>query len=202
MTGRQSMTMILAVCLTVMLASLATLQGQQNGGDESSRIAVVNVDRVFNNLAERRAVGSEIQAQAEALQQEGRDRRQELEDLQEDFQLLAEGSDEATGVREQLEQKAVEFDVWQQVSQRRLETEQALRVGAIYRKINDTVEQIADREGYDLVLFDEDVPDFSGAQNQQQVAGRIQNRKVLYANDRLDISDRVLQRMNNAYESN
>lgn len=202
MTGRQSMTTILAICLTVMLASIATLQGQQNAGAQPTRVAVVNVDEVFNNLAETRSIQAEIESQGEDLAREQQQRRDEIQNLENDYSILAEGSDAAREVREQLESKLLDYEVWQQFTERKMQRERAMRVGQIYRKINMAVEQIAEREGYELVLFDEDLPDFRGAQNQQQVAARIQNRKVLHAADSLDISDRVLQRMNNEFESN
>lgn len=200
MTGRQSMTVILAVCLTVMFASIATLRGQQ---DEPApiRVAVVAVEEVFNNLSERRSVEADIQSEIEALQQEQQDRRSEIEDLEEDYSILADGSDAAQQAREELEKKLVEYEVWQQVSSRKMESERAVRISSIYRKMMAAIENIADREGYDMVMFKDDIPEFRGAENQQQIAAMIQSRKLLYSSERLDISDQVLQRMNNEFES-
>ncbi|MEX2672009.1 MAG: OmpH family outer membrane protein [Phycisphaeraceae bacterium] len=200
MTGRQSMTVTLAVCTTLMLVSIATLQGQQNAQGQPTRVAVVGVEQVFNNLAERRAVEADIQSQIEALQKEQQDRRTEIQDLENDYSILADGSDAAQQVREELESKLVSYEVWQQVSSRKMESERAIRISSIYRKMLNTIEQVAEREGYDMVMFRDEVPEFRRAQDQQQIAAMIQSRKLLYATDELDISDRVLQRMNNEFE--
>lgn len=201
MTGRQSMTVTLAVCLTVMLVSIATLQGQQNPGSAPS-VAVVAVEQVFNNLAERRAIEAEINAELEELQQEQQERRTEIRDLENDLNLLDPEGDAARDVQEQLESKLVEYEVWQQMSSRKMESERAIRIASIYRKMMDAIEQVAQREGHDIVLFKEQTPEFRGAQDQQQIAAMIQSRKLLYSADELDISDRVLQRMNNEFEAN
>ena len=85
-------------------------------------------------------------------------------------------------------------------AQREIEQEKALQLEAIYRKIIHVVEGIAKAEGYDLVLFRDHMPDISNA-SQQQIAGLIQVRKVLYSADRLDLTERVKQKLNADFKS-
>ena len=78
-----------------------------------------------------------------------------------------------------------------------IEGERTLRVQDLYHKVLAAVGRLAQREGYDLVLQN-DTQDFR-PENQQQLMAMILGRKVLHVNSKLDVSDALIQMLNNEY---
>jgi Skp family chaperone for outer membrane proteins len=68
----------------------------------------------------------------------------------------------------------------------------------MYQNILDTVAEVARDEGYTLVVV-RDSRDTS-ADNIQDLVSKMQNRKVLYNDDGIDITETVLSDLNLAYQ--
>lgn len=162
--------------------------------------AVVDIEKVFNELNERSAVEATIQTRIAELQKWEQAKRKEIAALQSDLELMAAGTDAYEQTREKLRKALIELRVELEVGQRQIEQEKAIQLEGLYRKMIETVGRVAQEEGYDLVLFRDNTPPMQGA-NQQQMAALIQVRKCLYASDHLDLTDRVKQRMNNDYNN-
>ncbi|MBI1370921.1 MAG: hypothetical protein GC162_19990 [Planctomycetes bacterium] len=200
MTSRGSMTAVIllaAACLMVGAANLVVAQGK---GSKPAVIAVVDVQKVFNSLDEKGSVEADITASTEKLQKEEQDRQTELKALQADLNILAPGTPAFADTQEKLEKKAMEFQVWKQFNQNKLERDKAIRLEGLYMKVVGACEAIAKASGYDLVLF-KDSTDALKGQNQQQLAALIQVRKVLYSAPDMDITDSVTQKINNEWNN-
>jgi len=167
---------------------------------QPTAVATVNVQEVFNNLKEKTSLEAQMQSRTEQLQQQEQQRRQSIEQLRQDLDVLAPGSDAYQQKEQELQQKVIDLQVWTQFKQQQMRVERGLQVEGLYRRTLNTVQRIAQDNGYDLVLFEEQEPDFN-YENPQQLLTVIQMRKVLYASDQISITDQVIQRMNNEYEA-
>lgn len=191
---------MLAVALVAGFAAVsftASSTDAQNA-KKAAVIAVVDVQNVFANLKERDAVEADITQQTEALQKEATERAQKIKELEADLPLLAKDSKAWKETRENLERMAIEFRAWQEFKKRSLENEKVIRIQELYKKAIDQIGKVAEREGYDLVLF-KDQTAAPTTNNQQQIAAIIQNRKLLYAAERMDITDQITQLLNNQF---
>lgn len=184
----------IAAALTLGMAGLTFAQAKP------VTAAVVDVQKVFNELDEKNSVEADITQQAEKLQKEEQDKQTELKALDADLRILAPDSDAYKQTRNKLEMKAIEFQAWKQFQQRKLESEKAIRIEALYLKVIDSIERVAKKEGFDLVLFKDQTESLRG-QNAQQLATLIQVRKVLYSNPSLDITDQIKTMCNNEYNT-
>ncbi|MFA9476718.1 OmpH family outer membrane protein [Phycisphaerales bacterium AB-hyl4] len=167
---------------------------------DPTAIAVVNIEHAFNELREKVAVENEIRSRGEQLGQEEQQRRQQIRQLREDLDVLAAGTSAYRQKEEELGRAVIELQTWTQFQQQRLAREHVLQTERLYRKMNDAIAELAQDEGYDAVLFREGEINFQAEQPQELVA-QIQMRKVLYASDNIDITQQLIQRMNNAYEA-
>ena len=120
--------------------------------------------------------------------------------LQADLGILAAGTPAYQETQTKLENKALEFQVWKQFNQRKLEREKVVRLEALYRKVVDAIGGVAKQNNYDIVMFKDSTGDLKG-ENQQQLAAMIQVRKVLYSNPDLDITDQITQKLNNEWNN-
>jgi len=198
MNYRTSLSMIAVAALVFALVGGANLVAQS--GATVDKMAVVDVQKVFNSLDQKTSVEADITQQTEKLQKQEQDKQTELKALQADLQVLAAGTPAYQETQEKLETKAMEFQVWKQFNQRKLEREKVLRLEDLYRKVVDAIGSVAEAKGIDLVLFKDNSIDLKG-ENQQQLAAMIQVRKVLYASPEMDITDQITQKMNNEWNN-
>lgn len=199
MNYRQSLTIIAVAALAFALASGGALVAAANK-PRAVTVAVVDVQKVFNSLDEKASVEADITQQTESLQKQEQDKQTALKALQADLSVLVAGTKAYDDTQDKLENKAIEFKVWQQFNQRKLEHDKAARLEALYKKVVDAIGSIAKSSGYDLVLFKDNTGDIKG-ENQQQLAAMIQVRKVLYSAPDLDITDQVTQKLNNEWNN-
>ena len=163
-------------------------------------LAVVDVKKVLDNVKENVQIQAEVQSLLDGLDAEAAARQKDLKKMQEDLQLLAVDSAEYNRKLEDLEQKVVNFKAWHEYQQRKLEHEKTLRWELLYKRILDAVGRVAQQNGADLVLFKEPAPDFRNDEA-REVLGAIQMRKVLWASDDLDLTNQVVQVMDNDYKA-
>lgn len=196
---RQMTALIVTFAVALTLLSVVTLQGQPAATAAPSRLAVVDVQKVFKSLDERSAIDAELTQQAERLQKEEQDRVTAIKAKQADADILSKESDAFQQAINDIERMTIELQAWRQLKQRRLEQERTLRVQDLYNKVLSGIERLAQREGYDMVL-QKDTQDFR-PENQQQLTAMILGRKVLYVSDKLEISDALTQMLNNEYNN-
>ncbi len=198
MQTRQMMMMGLGAAIVLAAGFAVNLRGQA-GPAQPVAVAVVDVQKVFNESDERANVEANIQGRIAELQKLEQDKRQQIENLRTDLEIMDTQSPNYTRKRDELRQALIDLRVHLEVAQREIEHEKALQLEAIYRKVIDVIQTIAQAEGYDIVLFRDHIPDITNA-SQQQIAGLIQVRKVLYSADRLDLTERVKQKLNAGFE--
>jgi len=196
---RQVGTMITIVAIAVTLTATLTLHGQGSGA-KATAIAVVDVQDVFNNLAEKAAIEADITAMTESLQREEQRRKQDILAKEEDLKLTGEGTKAHEEAKADLEMMVITFEAWKQFQSRKLEREKAIRIEGLYLKTIDAIGKVAQRNGYGVVLYKEDLSKLPGG-NQTQLAASIQVRKVLYHDAQLDITAQVTQLLNNEFNN-
>lgn len=198
---RLSRLTVTAAALVFALIGVAGMVTAQNAlRAEPTALAVVDIERAFDELNEKTAVESEIRSRGEELGQEEQQRRQQIRQLREDLDVLASGTNAHRQKEEELNRAIIELQTWAQFQQQRLAREHVLQTERLYRQMMDAIAQMAEAEGFDAVMYREGEINFQAEQPQELVA-QIQMRKVLYASDNIDITDELVQRMNNAYEA-
>ncbi|MDH3585361.1 MAG: OmpH family outer membrane protein [Phycisphaerae bacterium] len=199
MNRQQSFTLIAVTCLAVVLLTMVDLRGQAAGGAKPASVAVIDVQAVFGKLEEKAAIEADIQVQADRIQKEEQERQTEVKALQSDLNILRPESPAYNQTQEKLNKKLIEFEVWRQYTRKQLESENTIRIESLYRKVVDAVGSAAKRQGYDLVLYKDQTTPVRG-KSQQEVAAKIQLRKVLYSDARLDITEPITQQLNAEYK--
>ena len=84
-----------------------------------------------------------------------------------------------------------------------VDREESLKWRSIYRNLRRETARVAEAEGFELVMVNDSIGEISttpGTQVplQQQVIEQITNRRILFADRTVDITDQVIVRMNNA----
>ena len=164
-------------------------------------VGVVDVQKVLEQLSEKIQVDADLQTRTDRLQQEAQDREKKIQDLQKDIEILAApGSAAHEQKMEEAGNKVAELRAWREVQSQRLQREKATQYANLYRKITDTIGQTAKETGFDIVLFKETQIDMRNLKP-EQLGAFIQVRKLLWSSDDLDITDQVIQKMNNDFKN-
>lgn len=163
-------------------------------------IAVVDIQKVFNSLEEKLQIDADLRSKGEKLEKEGQGKIESIKSLEAELnKLVAPGTPAFAGKQEQYEREAIELQTWREFQQRKFAREGSVQLQNLYRKILDAVARAAQQGGYDLVLFKEPEPDFRNVKP-EAVLSIIQARKVLWANEGMELTDQVTTMMNNEFK--
>ena len=197
---RSRITTLTAFLAVLALSGWATALATSALKAEPTATAVVNVQHAFESLDEKTQVEADLKTRQEQVLQERQEKQESLKQLQQDLEILAPGTPAFQQKQEQLQKKALELKVWIEYQGQRLERERIIRLEALYRKLLESIGRVAKDNGYHVVLFQEDEVNFRNA-SANQISAAVQMRKVLWADEKLDLTDEVIQRMNNEWQN-
>ena len=161
---------------------------------------VVNLEVVFAGLTERAQADANLQQMADALQVDSEKQSQLIEELAADLEDYPPGSDKYQQVLEEYSLKTLEYQAFIEFSRQKISIEKSLIYKRIYQSIRDSATEIAKEDGYQLILVDDGVGDLPPVAEAEMVR-QISARKVLYADASIDLTEKLLARMNQAASS-
>lgn len=169
-------------------------------GPRVPTVAVVDVEKVFNGLKEKLSFEADFKDRLKKVQDEREKREKELRDLDDKLKLADASSPDYRQHQDELERKTLEFEAWGRFQRNTGARESRLQTVEFYDKIQKAIGKMAQAQGYDLVLFKESA-DLSGMARVEDPSGLIRGRKVLYAAGDLEITDGLIQSMNNEWQN-
>jgi len=189
--------------IVVLLAVVVVLVGRPSGAnlmapDSAAVLAVVDLERVVNNLDEWSKAKVDVENFAAQLEEEGNGKREELNSLREDLEAVyVPGTPDYDQALEEASLKALEYQAFVESSKRRIAKLRARRLHGVYKSIRDEVKTMAEEFGLDMVLVDDSkvaVPD--ARVGEAELMRQISARRMLYTNQELDVTDELIKRIN------
>lgn len=183
-------------------APAAPAAGAANGCC-GTKLAVVDLVRVFNEFKQTRALNQKMAEHREKLSAEKDKRQTEINALREQLDGFAPDSAEYHERSKQLTSKRIELEVWQNVKLDEISGDHLRWIKRTYQMVTDQVAAVAKARGVELVLTREelDTPNTSDTTKQMQATlQQILNRKVVYSDPGLDITDEVLKKLDAEFE--
>jgi len=190
--------------LLVLIAAVAWQAGANSASTArppATPTAVVSVDivTVFEELQELDDLEATLELRKATSQAELDEVGNRLKTISADLEDMKRGTDEYKNkVREAMEMQAV-LNARNEALNQILSIERGNMTRDLYNKVSEAIARIADREGYDAVLFDDSsfiVPQDAAYQDVQR---SIVTRSVLYRGDSIDITNQVVSLMNSEY---
>ncbi|MBT8485026.1 MAG: OmpH family outer membrane protein [Phycisphaerales bacterium] len=170
-------------------------------------VVTVNLPRVLEGLEQRAAAVSELTQLADRMRDEDQRHQDEISAMNTELQGLSETD---TAAREDLSERAamriLEYNAWRAFAAEQLDIEKSLRLRNIDRAVKDAIAQLSELNGYDIVLNDDSgqpltVNSDSKVPREYQVKQKMISRRVLYAESSVDITEELIERMNNAFHA-
>lgn len=190
---------ILVMGLTAMVASLGVYrQGRLDAADAAApaKIGVVNVNQVLDNSAKHKKWQEKMKTEQEAKKAEFTKIKDELNALEANLKVRSAGSEDALRIQGELVEKKALLDAKEEFYRSKVETEMQQWTESLYQKMLVVVENVAKAKGLDMVIANEslDLP----APNLRDFLLTVKTKKLLYCNQRYDLTAEVLAAFDNA----
>ena len=194
-----------ALAFAALILATALMLGYKSAAPEPTIVVCVQFQTLWGSLKARAEVEAELKRRGDTLQEELDRRRAAIEALEAERDA-AVGEAQKTQLTEQIDIARLTVQYWHEITSRAVRDEEARRIRGLYQEIIKAVDELAELEGYDLVLLNDAGTEFKvDAQSrvpvQAQVFQQIGSRKILYADKRIDITGDLVDRMNNAWRA-
>ncbi len=168
-------------------------------------IALIDLPKLINGLTELAEKNAEVGVRRDQLQKQLDELDKQIKQI--DTELNDVIPKNATKQRtEKLAQK-FEIESLQEARakayQRLIDLENGDIIRDLYGKIQASIEAFAKKEGFDLVLLDDraiQIP--TNRVSIREINPIIESKRILFAKDGMDVTDRLLTIMNNEYKAN
>ena len=182
----------------------ATLQASALSRKPASPTSVAVADWIAvtdkaNEWGEMRAQLKKI---GEGLMEEDSNMQKTLADLKESMSVLPAGSESRQREEDKYIIQTLQYDTWKKFAENKLKSEQARRQVRLYNKITAAVAKIAQRDGWQVVIWDDSGSKQPDEAKFAEAAEMISRRQVLYSKkDAVDITDEIILLMNNEFNA-
>lgn len=180
--SRSFLILTLAAMLTFSAAFTKAAFAQANESGSQYRIAVVDMSLLMSEYNKRKTKYDELQKEVDRLQQEIDAMSQRIEKAKEEYEAKkdAMSDDERFDKRSQIESDFVQYRSELERRQRLIDTQEERVLKEVVTDIEAVIAQIAEKEGYHLILN----------------ATKGTRASVVYNSPTIDITSRVLQDLN------
>ncbi len=204
MSRRNNLSLIVMALAVGMIAGYQAL-AQRGAAISPPIIATVRIEPLFDGLHQRAEAKTVISALEEKLIAKQGGRQEIMNELEIELEdvVAAKRREELTD-KIALEQMKLQF--WFQQARMELEVEKALRLQELYKSVKEAIADLAEAEGYDIVMLNDGSDELpfdreSRMPAQLQILQQIASRKLLYLSPATDVTDDLIVRMNNAYRA-
>lgn len=187
--------------LGVLLAAFAWQAGANSVRPPAQPTSVMTVDivEVIDQLEERKVREAELETRKNSRQAQLDEVIGQLRQLQSDLEMLNKGTDEYKDkIRQAMEMQAVVKARGEALNQI-LSIDRGNVSREMYEKITSAIARISDREGYDIVLFDDSLFPILEDAPYQEVFRSIISKSVIYHHGSVDITQQVVTLLNDEF---
>ncbi len=198
---------VLVAAAFCLVACAAWAAAQAQGGKSPStpniratgRVAAIDVAAAFNEYQRQKDLTEEMNKLRKQLDEENRARLQKIDAKQKELDMLDPNDPAYVKRMRDLLAMQIEYKNWFDLKQAELSREVSVWTGRIYREITQAVEQVAQREGFDVVVYQQELPPAS--LDPEELKTRIRNRSVVYVNPAADLTQAALDKLNADYRA-
>ncbi|MEY3025826.1 MAG: hypothetical protein RLZZ238_723 [Planctomycetota bacterium] len=177
----------------------ATLLRPTADDAQPSRVATVDLEKVFNSLDRYTDEQARVKTASETLETQVKTAEASVRELQSDLDSFRDGSKEQQDAIARLQAAIGELRAVQQFVGAKLELEKARALRDTYTAIKDGVRRFAEQNGYDYILLDDSVVEMDPA-NATRTMQQISARRFLYTSPKRDVTDQLIAMMNSEWK--
>jgi Skp family chaperone for outer membrane proteins len=206
---RSSVLTTLAICASILAAAGISATAQTTRPSRPATVvAIVNLAKVMDGLDEAKDAKTRLEEQVNASKKKLEEINDRLKKIDGDMDLLKEKK-ESKEYRQMVYEKlelASTGKARSEILQQLIDEEEGTTVRGMYVRMADAINRLAAAEGIDLVLRDDRdiIPPERTNQGRpltgREVRGIIDQRSMMAASERIDITSQVITMMNNEFK--
>ncbi|MCD4825894.1 MAG: OmpH family outer membrane protein [Phycisphaerae bacterium] len=179
--------------------SLGQLRAQNAGGTAvgPTKVAVCDIVKVFREYQRAKDLTKELKKRTQAFATENTKRKTALDVLRNEMEGFKAGSPEYEKIMRKLRGGIVEREVWGTMEKESLMRDHLRLTKEMYKEIKNTIAAVSKQSGVDLTLQLD--PDLGNIPSAEAFIAQISRNKVLYNTKQVDLTEAVLQKLNEAY---
>lgn len=196
---KTTISMVLLGIILVIGLGLRPSGAQQSAPKGKFKMTVVNITKTLTQCQENQDRDRQLQEKKRIIEAELNNLGQEVETISEELKnVLQPGTkDYMARLKEWFDKKA-RYEALSEYQKESLSAQTQAHLESLYDKMLDAVAGIAGSEGISLVLNKTETP--TKSRNLSDLFTMIQTRQVLYNSASLDITERVIEKMDITYE--
>ncbi|HUW84594.1 MAG TPA: OmpH family outer membrane protein [Phycisphaerae bacterium] len=186
------------------LAAVVVLGGRSDTNAQAvdvdlSKVAVVDVIRIFNECQQTKDVNERFQLRDEKFVDQRQKLKEAVDQKEGELEAFARGSKEYIERFKQWVQLQIDYGSTIKIHQRRIVRDQVFWTRRTYTQIVQAVEEVAKARGL-LLVFYRDEMDLQ-TDDLKDLGNRLRDRKVVFSAAGLDITQEVLDKVNRDYRA-
>ena len=163
----------------------------------AARVAVCDIASVFNRYQRATDLSNQFNERRDRIKEQDKTKGEQMDQVEKMLKELKSDSKEYQEQSATMEKLTVERTVWRKMQEQAVIKDHRDLTEQMYQEIIKVIAQLAKDQGYDLVLY-LDAAEMN-SETTSELLGKIAQRKVLYCDPSMDITETVLQRANAAY---
>jgi len=179
-----------------------SVNAQNANANASSRIALINIEKVINDLQEVKIGQTKIAAKAEARQKELNDLAKQIEEGQKKLELIDLKDISRREEAVKLMEMTATANAKQQAFQAIINIEKGDLFKAVHAHIMEACASYAQKNEIDLVMVDDRVLAFQENDDVSKVTALISQKRIIYGAPSLDITDAIIKMMDLGFQAN
>jgi len=191
--------MITLSALVVLVVGLVGVNAQGVLNGEPTVVAVVDLGNLYDSLREKQQIDTELGTIRTRVTQESEDQQKDIAQKKQDLDMLVPGTPPYADAQEVYERAALDYQVWAQYEQNKLQREAGIRIKKLQENLEKAIDTVSQAQNIGVVLYKQQSLRLgANAQGRQQTANI---QIVAWASDSVDITDQIAQQMNNDFEN-
>jgi Skp family chaperone for outer membrane proteins len=163
----------------------------------STNVAVINLSVVFDQYRLTKDLEAKFASRQRQMEAEAQKQRDEIEVKRQALASFKPGTDDYSARRDEVAKMVIEYQVRTEVQNERLRESHKQWLLKIYQDVRSAVAAVAKEDGVDLVLTYEEVS--ADAPDSKALRQQLLLEKVFYFGDKLDLTEKVISRVNADY---
>lgn len=163
-------------------------------------VAVVNLESVINNLEELQTRQSELTSYRDQLVKKVGELETSADTLTSQLKVLPQNAPEFRKAQEDLARKQFEIRFERELAEELMARRRGDIQRELFNKVAEASRRLAQQRGFQLVLSNDSVVDILEGP-ESQVVRQVASRRIIYADQTLDISGELVAMMNNEWRA-
>ena len=160
----------------------------------------VDIEGVFKALEERAHEQSNLQALVNDMNSDLESRRQQIQSIEEEFELYPPGSAKWEELMQDLLLATLEYDAQVKYTGRRAMREESKGMRRVYEHIREASAELSKENGWDYVFVNDAIVALPLGDN-IDMGAQISSRRMLFANSMYDVTDTLVEYMNASFDA-